>query len=387
MRTSGERNQRMHYTSLRRVASYLLAISILCSVVLAQQPAQQSAPSVERLREIVTYLASDPLAGRRTGSPGANDAARYIAGEFQRYGLRDADKSARVSGGSVNPQTLREKALARYLQPFPYVAGVELGKENLFTFSRGRYARGQTPPADSAGIVSLRVGEDWMPLGLSANGTLENITAVVVSYGITAAELNYDDYAGKDVAGKIAIARSGTPDGDNPHGRFARYEDIRWKAIAAHIAGAKALIVVSREDDLKEDRLSQLRYDNAGGDAGVPVIVMSRKAAVRLFTEASPSNIEQFLEQEAAKSEQAAAALLLSKLFLTLSTDVIRKATLANNVMGILEGSDPQLKNEAIVIGAHYDHLGRGGDGSLAPREGEIHHGADDNASGVAGLL
>src|SRR5205807_9494104 len=77
----------------------------------------------------------------------------------------------------------------------------------------------------------------------------------------------------------------------------------------------------------------------------------------------------------------------LHNIAFALTTDLVRREAPAANVVGILEGTDPQLKNEFIVIGAHYDHLGRGGQGSLAPREGDIHHGADDNASGVAGLL
>jgi Zn-dependent M28 family amino/carboxypeptidase len=71
----------------------------------------------------------------------------------------------------------------------------------------------------------------------------------------------------------------------------------------------------------------------------------------------------------------------------SLTTDLVRKEVQAYNVIGVLEGSDRLLKSEAIVVGAHYDHLGRGGEGSLAPRSGEIHHGADDNASGTAGVL
>src|SRR4029434_6041301 len=71
----------------------------------------------------------------------------------------------------------------------------------------------------------------------------------------------------------------------------------------------------------------------------------------------------------------------------SLSTDIVRRKVEAANVIGILDGSDPSLKNETIVIGAHYDHLGLGGEGSLAPKEGEIHYGADDNASGTAGML
>ena len=77
----------------------------------------------------------------------------------------------------------------------------------------------------------------------------------------------------------------------------------------------------------------------------------------------------------------------IPKTTVSMVTDVVRREVSAWNVVGILDGSDPTLKNETIVIGAHYDHLGRGGEGSLAPREGDIHHGADDNASGVAGVL
>jgi len=81
------------------------------------------------------------------------------------------------------------------------------------------------------------------------------------------------------------------------------------------------------------------------------------------------------------------ARLPLKGVTISLSVDIVRREIPAYNVAGILDGSDPTLKNETIVIGAHYDHLGRGGEGSLAPREGDIHYGADDNASGVAGLL
>src|SRR4030095_5739718 len=90
--------------------------------------------------------------------------------------------------------------------------------------------------------------------------------------------------------------------------------------------------------------------------------------------------------EEIAKARTQATRQLLSGQ-LDLSTDVVRREVKAFNGVGILEGSDPLLKNESIVIGAHYDPLGRGGEGRLAPRSGEIHHGADDNASGTAGVL
>jgi len=186
---------------------------------------------------------------------------------------------------------------------------------------------------------------------------------VPVNYGITASELNYNDYSTVNAKGKIAIARQGTPDGDNPHGQFARFEGVRWKAVAARNAGARALILIARDDDFRNDRLTKLAYDNSAGDAGLPVIVISRQAGERIMG--------------------------LRKGTIKLTTDIVRNETAAYNVAGMIEGSDPLLKNEVIVIGAHYDHLGRGGEGSgsLAPRGGEIHHGADDNASGTAGVL
>ena len=143
-----------------------------------------------------------------------------------------------------------------------------------------------------------------MPLGFSTNGRIENAPAVLVGYGITASDLKYDDYANANAAGKIAIAFSGTPDGDNPHGQFGRYEDVRWKAIAARNAGAKALIVIASETNFKEDRLSRLHYDNSGGDAGLPVIAISRQAGAQLLSVNSSllADVEQRLR---AKQPQA----------------------------------------------------------------------------------
>ena len=325
--------------------------------------AQQSEldPSAAKLQQHISYLASDALDGRRTGTPGANDAARYIAGEFERLGLNPGNGSRDASR--------RRDLMARYLQTFPYVAGAELGKGNSFEFGVDR---------------SLRPNVDWIPLAFSANAKAQG-NVVFVGYGITAAELNYDDYAGLDATGKIAVALQGTPDGDNPHGQFFKFEAVRWKAIAAQTAGAKALVVIARDEDFKNDRLSKLVYDNTAGVAAIPVVVISRQSAATLVG-LSNTPLSQLEQATTAKTPGTNRILPVS---VTLSTDVIRKEVAAYNVAGILEGSDPVLKNEYIVIGAHYDHLGRGGEGSgsLAPNSGEIHHGADDNASGTAGMI
>lgn len=344
-------------------------------------------PSVERLRGHVQYLASDKLEGRRTGTPGARLAAEYIVREFARYKLRPAGTEAGED--------------RRYLQKFPYVAGVELGKGNSL-----RLETRLTPTGtEGASSIALRVGEDWMPLGMSTNGKLVDAPVAFAGYGITAKELSHDDYAGGYIKGRVAVVLPGTPDGDDPHGKFVRYNDVRWKAIAAREAGALALVVVAREEVFKQDSFYGLKFDNSAGDAGLPVLAISRQAALKLLgaightlADVEKAALAASAAATAAANAQVPAtggdssypktfAALMANAQLDLSLDVVRRDAPAFNVVGILEGSDPKLKSEAIVIGAHYDHLGLGGEGSLAPREGQVHHGADDNASGVAGLL
>ena len=337
----------------RKYITILLAILLAAVGSIAQQPAPQVNLNVARLQQHISYLASDALDGRRTGTQGANDAAHYIAGEFSRLGLRPAIQKAGAS-------RRLSVAMTQYLQPFPYVAGVTLGQGNMLTL-RDR---------------KLAAGSDWIPLGFSSNATVENTPIAFVGYGITASELNYDDYADKRASGKVALALAGTPDGDNPHGQYARYEAVRWKAIAARNAGAKALLIVTREANLKDDRLSQLTYDNSAGDAGLPVAIVSQDLI------GGKAMFDGF--EAAAKKRQY---MFDENLKVSLTIDLMRKEVQAYNVIGVLEGSDRLLKNETIIVGAHYDHLGHGGEGSLAPRSGEIHHGADDNASGTAGVL
>src|SRR5688572_28404701 len=157
---------------LKLTIIFLVLISALG--VLAQQP--------DRIQQHVRYLASEALEGRRTGTKGAMEAARYIAAEFSRLGLKPVAASAGGRGQS------------RYLQQFPYVAGVKLGKGNSLTLRAGG---GQTS--------KLEVGVDWLPLAFSSSAKVEGLPAYV-GYGIAAAELNHNDYAIPNASGRIAIA-------------------------------------------------------------------------------------------------------------------------------------------------------------------------------------
>ena len=383
---------------MRRQFLSLSLIFVLAFIAIAQQRAIDSAPSVERLREHITYLASDKLEGRRTGSAGADLAAEYIAREFARYGLRRS-----IGRDLPGMSVLEADSPHRYMQEFPFISGVDLGKNNSMLFTpHAQTAASQdkastTQTGARAASLDLRLSEDWMPLGFSSNANVTNAGATFVGYGIKVDGINYNDYADAPVQGRIAIAFEGTPDGDNPHGHFAQFADVRWKAIAAREQNASALVVIASEENFKNDRLSGLRYDNSSGEAGLPVVVISRQAAQRIFeagglapvaeVEKAAQAFIKTLLQPSATTKRKNVSMPLKDLTLSIATDITRSSVPAYNVVGILDGSDPVLKNEAIVIGAHYDHLGRGGEGSLAPREGEIHHGADDNASGVAGLL
>jgi hypothetical protein len=391
-----------------------LLVAVLATSAFAQRSgSSRSEVSPERLRAHVAYLASDKLDGRRTGTPGASTAAQYIALEFQRYGL----------GGGVKWPAGTKERLNAYLQKFPYVSGVELGKANAMTFMPRTHeaTAAQEAHAGAAAMsLDMRVGEDWMPLAWSANARVESAPVTYVGYGIRAAELQHDDYAGVDVRNRVALAFAGTPDGDNPHGSFARFADLRFKAAAARDHGARALVLIARAENFKDEKIARLRVDEsvAAGDAGIPVVVISRQAARRALeaaampkltfeelekaiapaphaagrsaTEgapASPSPQQQPGAQKPAAAARRSFSAPLQNIAFAISTEIVRREAPAANVVGILEGADAKLKDEVVVIGAHYDHLGRGGQGSLAGREGEIHHGADDNASGVAGLL
>jgi hypothetical protein len=374
---------------IRKFFNLALVVALTLTAAFAQQPTS-STPSVDRLRQVIAYLASDALEGRRTGTPGANDAAHYIAGEFNRVGLRPGLQMAR-------PARTRGETQARYLQPFPYVASVELGSDNTLRIGSIIYPTTKTPVMP----VDLRVVEDWTPLGFSSNGRIDGASATFVGYGITDSSLKYDDYASEDAKDKIAVAFEGTPDGDNPHGQFARFEEVRFKAAAAHQHGAKALILIAHEVNFNDDKLTRLRYDNSG-EAGLPIAVISRQSAVRLFGKRDLAELDSFEKtigqmalakispsmSPTMNSSEVKMELIAFTVTIQLSTNVVRRDSPSFNVIGVLPGSDPKLKNEAIVIGAHYDHLGLGGEGSgsLSATTG-IHHGADDNASGVAGLI
>ena len=308
--------------------------------------------SAEDIQYHINYLASDELEGRKSGTSGCDAAAEYIASEFNRYGIEPFGDSG------------------TYFQKFDLVGGIKLGRKNELQLSRGA--------ADS----SLTVGIDFMPTGFSASQSVSG-KIIFAGYGIVAERLHYNDYDSINVADKIVMILTGSPAAENPHSSFAEYEPLRYKALQARKHGATALMIVNNRDG--EERLAQMKYDRVSSDAGLPVIHIKR-AIVNWLLEETGTTINSL--QATIDSLEQSRTFDIPQATAQITADVRRIRYEAANVIGLLPGRDETLKNEHIVIGAHYDHLGRTPEGSLDPDiEDGIRNGADDNASGTAGVL
>lgn len=298
----------------------------------------------------IQVLASDSLEGRRSGEPGCAKAAAYIESEFKRFGLLP---------GGVN---------GTFRQPFDVVAASELGDKNYLKIDG----------------VELSIREKWMPLSYTQTGEAEG-QLVFAGFGITAPDFDYDDYAGLDVKGKIVLLMKYGPEGEDPQNRYNRFFAIRYKAMNAREHGALGVLVAASEDTFSYDAVSRLRHDWAPGDAGILVAGVDLAAANSIVEKGGRGTLDKIAIGIAHSSKPNSFELSVEVKF---ATSVKKRLTKTDNVIGLLPGDDPKVGSEVVVIGAHYDHLGRGGPESLSPKEkGEVHHGADDNASGTAGLL
>ena len=332
------------------------ACILLVLLVLPQLAFAQSSPAItaDEVQKHVKYLASDQLEGRMTGSRGGEAAARYIADEFKSYGLKPIGDNG------------------TFFQSFEFVSGIKLGAVNTFSFSR---------PGET---VELEVNRDFRPIGFSASEAFEG-AVVFVGYGISDTAKKFDDFAGIDVSGKAVLVLRNAPPSDS--GRdFGPYASLRYKALKAREKGAKALIVVTGPEDSENDDLMRLAYDQATGNAGLPAVNITRKRADELLN-ANGLSIKELQKKLNASRQSNSFILEGVTVDVKITLNEIRKTTM--NVVGLLEGKANPLKDQVMVIGAHYDHLGMGGEGSgsLRPDSVAVHHGADDNASGTAGVL
>jgi len=302
------------------------------------------------LQHQIGFLASDSLKGRKPGMPEEVIAAGYIRDQFKNAGLILLGKEG--------------------FQEFELVSDIIAGDNNSLVID---------------GTPAL-LNKDFTPLSFSSNGTV-SAQAVFAGYGfeLDLDSLKWNDYAGMDVKGKWVMILRGDPEPDKPNSLFLSYEQERTKVLTAKDKGAVGVLFVTPSDIDKEDVLMHLQYDKTPADAGIPVFHITRSLADRILASMnySLSDLETSI-----KSNHAPSSLFLP-VEIRGTADVIQHKVKTNNVVGMIRGNDPVLSQEYILIGAHYDHLGWGGEnsGSRVPDEHAVHNGADDNASGTAGLI
>lgn len=309
-------------------------------------------PEAARILADVKALSSEKYHGRRAGTADADAAAAYVVDAFRKIGL--------LPGGTAGS----------YLQSFEFVDGVDLGPGNALQTATAPVGR------------RWASGTDFRPLAFSNAGNVAS-DVVFAGYGIASKDLGYDDYAGLDVKGKVVLVLRYGPDGDDQDSRFYPYTALRRKTATAKDKGAAALLVVTGPLSKQgTDELVALRTDSSFANAGIVAFTVRRAVADALFVE-SKTSLEA-AQKAIDETKKPLPVALKSRVELT--ADVKARHAKTANVLGLLPGSDPSLNTEALVIGAHYDHLGLGGSSSLEGASA-IHPGADDNASGVAAVL
>jgi len=321
----------------------------------------EDAPQVSpaRLEEHIRYLADDRLAGRGTGTPGYDSAARYVADQFAALGLDPAGTKG-------------------YLQQVP--------------LRRARAVEGSSLVlVGGSGRRALAPYRDYVPIPNFVTPRAE-VTAplVFVGFGVTSPERGYDDYRGLDPKGKIAVLLTGAPSSFPPAER-AHYAATRVKRENAVGRGAVGMLIVRTRDQtfpwdrlVRQSRGGDMRWlDGTGAPADVSPAIrgvagLSDSAAAYLF-EGAPHSLSEILTA----AETGKPPVFDLPVRATIRTVSVHDRLESPNVAGLLRGSDSSLREEVVVYSAHLDHLGIG-----EPVQGDsIYNGALDNASGIAGLL
>ena len=401
-------------------------INIAIANVESAENELDSLSSQQRLTNSVKYLSSDELEGRGPGTDGINKAADYIATHFRQLGL----KTDSYEGTPF--------------QRFDISNEVRLGEpeQNQLQLT------GPTGENDAPESTDLTLGFDFNPLAVGASGKFEG-GLVFAGYGIQAPSLNYDEYANLDVKGKVVVLLRKEPqqsDADSPFDgtKSSRHATFRSKFSQAFQHGAAAVVMVndaseaanylsglkhalsqyagqlaaeqqhfSKIDDPTSDDLTKhnqslaeissnisdttselggdgdtvLNFDGAGSNStrkSMPVF-FARRAVIEPMIQAT---FGKSLAEIETKIDSTLKPIVgeITNWTAKGEAKLIQTKTEVKNVVGILEGVG-DLKDETIVVGAHYDHLGYGGQGSLAPWTKDIHNGADDNSSGTSALL
>jgi hypothetical protein len=327
-------------------------LSILALLVLAAGIGHAQTTS-RRYLDDVKHLTVPSMEGRGDGTRGLTRAAHLIEQRYKSLGLEPA-------------------GVQSFFQPFAVVTGARLKADNFLHVQNGQAKN------------VLRLNQDFVPFSFSSSGIASG-ALVFAGYGASAAEFSYDDYANLDVKDKIVVLLRYEPPGFAGHDKtgLTQHSQLITKAINARNHGAKAVILVNGKlGQSEEDLLTQFGSVSGPINVGIMLVQVKNEAAVEWFRSAGKS-LSDVQEQINAVNKPASFSFP-DNLHLSLKVDIETTRATVNNVLAYLPGQT----DEYVVLGAHYDHLGRGNFDSLAPSQiGQIHPGADDNASGTAGLL
>lgn len=327
-------------------------IYFVAAVVLAAQNSNVH-PEMRRVRADLEFLTTDVLAGRASLTPQADIAARYIAAEFQKAGLRPANGDS-------------------YLQQFPLVAYRSDPDGRSLIMTRAGQRRVFKPGAEFTASF-------YSDVHIRAQ-------LVLAGYGITAPEYGYDDYAGIDVKGKIALIFDQEPQQTNPKsifngeghtlhaGRWMKVNNARKHGAVAVLIESSVLGKAPSLEPKRQNARASAPPQSLDDSGQIPAFSISDT----VFNELVSTNASKLQEQ--IDSDLKPRSTALSDTFVEMhSRNAEQHRGMSMNVVGLIEGSDPQLKAETILMTAHYDHLGL--------QNGAVYPGANDNGSGTAGVM
>jgi hypothetical protein len=330
------------------------ALLLVATIFAAAAPTAIGPADAQRYVNDVRALTQPNMEGRGDGTKGLVRAEHLIAARYKSLGLEPAGKKG-------------------YLEPFTVTTGAKLKGKNHLSVQSGEAK------------TDLKLNQDYVPLSFSGSGTA-NAPMVFAGFGATAEEFGYDDYAGLDAKDKIVVvlryepagfaAKTGNQ-GLTPHSQFIT------KAINARNHGAKGLILLNGKlGDGEEDLLT--RFGSVSGPESVGILFAQVKNATsESWFQAAGKSLKGVQDEINAATKPVSFAFP-DGMRAALTVEIENTHATVNNVLAYLPGKT----DEYVILGAHYDHLGRGNFDSMAPSLiGQIHPGADDNASGTAGLL
>ncbi len=330
---------------------WLLSAAMVAAAV-PQSPGVAPADPIRYLNDIKA-LTVPAMEGRGDGTKGLTLAADLLERRYKSLGLDPAGTNG-------------------YFQPFSLITGAKLAGNNHVVEQLGEKKK------------ELKLNEDFVPFSFSSSGEA-SAPVVFAGYGASAGEFGYDDYAGTDVRGKIVVLLRYEPAGfatKSGNQGLTRHAALITKAINARNHGAKAVVIVNGKTGGEGDRLTRFGSVSGPEDTGILLVQVKNSVAQAWFAAAGKTLVG--VQDEINSSSKPESFAFPDSVRLTVDVNIETTRATVNNVLAYLPGKT----DEYVIVGAHYDHLGYGNYDSLAPSQiGQIHPGADDNASGTAGVL